>query len=152
MAFVNETISVEDKATFDFTVFRGMFGGFKKFAEWELGRWAVDRARNARFLYVDSGGGGYDGTAQVNRYALWWNGHVAYFSSESESIYEHTTPLAVNFRNSKIVIPQALHSRAEDVITLLQDAVHTAGLIFRLDVHLPVNIIGDIEVILTNEI
>jgi hypothetical protein len=151
MAFINEPISAEAKATFDFTVFRSMFGGFHKFKDWQLDRWAVDIDRNAKFLYVMAGGGAHVDAPHVCRHALWWNGSVAYFDAEDQTEWDRVSSPIISWLNSKIVLPKALHAQADEVVAMITEAVHAMGWSFSQELNPTVIISGKPTIIFATE-
>lgn len=152
MAFINESISAETKASFDFTVFRGMFGErFYKFEDWQLRHWAVDIERNARFLYLESAGGANVGAERVNRYALWVNGDIAYLESEDKTEWDRVSPPIISWSNLRVILPKALHLQADATVAMILEAVHAIGWGFSTDLSPRIIIIGQPTVILTTE-
>ena len=151
MAFVNEPISAEVKATFDFSVFRSMFGGFHKFDDWELRHWVIDTERKVRFLFVESGGGAHFGAERVSRYALWVDGNIAYFDSEQKHEYERIAPPRITWLNSKIILPNALHTKADATVAMIFEALLEMGWGFSKKLNPTVLFSGQPTVIFTTE-
>lgn len=151
MAFFNEFIQDDARSSFDFKIFQSFFNGFHKFEDWELNRWAIDRERNAQFLYVESAGGAHVNSVRISRYALRWDGAITYFDSECDVVYERNDPPVLTWFNSKIIVARNLHERTDVVVSLILEAVHAMGWGFSTDLNPKVVIKGQPTVVLTTE-
>ncbi len=123
MTFVNEEISGEDKAKYDWS----------KFKAWDFSRplrpwkWTIDRERNVFLVRLD--GRGRD-NERPETYALYWKGFVIRFEAVITGRLNGKFWDEIYWDILKIGVPKEIESYYDEIISDLKQAIDVYGDLF----------------------
>jgi hypothetical protein len=127
MTFVNEEISGEDKAKYDWS----------KFKAWDFSRplrpwkWTIDREKDVFFVGLE--GQGPDGE-RPETYALYWKGNVIRIEAYCTGEGKISAGVDLFWEIQKIYLPPEIQIYHEEIINDLKNAIDMYGAIYDRDV------------------
>jgi hypothetical protein len=126
MAFVNELIPEDVKGSLPFDVQTGYMG-----AKPTLWKWTIDRERDAFLVHTGTSGSGGDGPGES--YVLSWNGNLVPFTGDPKVLIDAERGKVLSWRIHRLVLPDALYWKRDEVRQLIREALDVMGLLYRRD-------------------
>lgn len=131
MAFVNETLTEQDK---------GWFASFRLESEFRKGelldapdRWTADRDRDAFLVSLEGqGADGYDVPPQF--LALFWQGLVIRIEAYTRGTGSYQVGTEKWWRVTQILVPKQFQNQRDLVLQLVREALDARGTNYRRDV------------------
>lgn len=131
MAFVNETLTEQDKAWFASFNFRSVFSTRDPIPAPR--KWTIDRDRDAVLIGLE--GQGFEGRDVPPTFmVLIWAGQVIHIQAFSRGEGSNEKGTEKWWRLTHIGIPKALERQAETVLQLIREALDARSTGFRRDI------------------
>jgi hypothetical protein len=131
MAFVNETLTEQDKEWFASFQLESVFRKGELFEA--PNRWTVDRDRDAFLVSLEGqGADGYDVPPQF--LALFWQGLVIRIEAYTKGTGSYQAGTEKWWRVTQVLIPKILQDQGDEVLHLIRGALDARGTNFRRDV------------------
>jgi hypothetical protein len=117
MPFVNERISEQDKAAFDFSqikrppIYRDSIEPYK---------WTIDRSRG---LFLIGTLGGNEDERNAEHFALWWKGEPVHFKLLHDAVGQFKQHVSSTWHLVKMYLPTNLERDREEILQALREAL-----------------------------
>ena len=118
IAFVNESISVYDKANFDFS--RIKRPPLYYVDPIEAHYWTIDRTRDVFLIWTL---GGNEEARNAHHVALWWHGDLVRIGLERDAVGQNRMPVTSTWRLRLMQLPSHLESSRAEIVEALKEAL-----------------------------
>lgn len=126
MPFINEDISNEDKDNLS----SELLDEYKKGRQM-IGKWTIDRDRDAFLVVVEVNGGGASDSPKRTRFVLCLEGNLINFEADQYRNVVGNSEVTLIWKIRTIDIPGLIRDRKSEIFGLIEEALDARGFLYR---------------------